>query len=164
MKKLFIALLLCLCVPLTSFAAGSCTVTKVSLSDIYQVLIYDWTSDASAGTVTTSDCTNCNTISVDGLIMVVELQSGSALPTTGYDVELLDAVSSGRDILMANGTAGTGANIASATTDEATQFRGPTNVDGGYVGLFGKALYPSITNAGNSKTGKIIVHVYGRVK
>jgi hypothetical protein len=139
-----------------AWAAGStCTVEKVSMSDTYQIYIYSWTSDDTVGSVLPAACTNCSSKVVQGKITAVEFRSGSSVPTTAYDVTLLD--NDGRDILM-----GTGANIASAITDTATQFKNPFSSDGAYVALYGVELWPSITNAGNSKTGKIILHVTGK--
>lgn len=135
--------------------AMACTTRKFDLGNGYSVYEFAWTSNAS-GVVT-----GVGSRIVDGLILGVKFHSDpAAIPTTGYDVTLL--TDGGQDVLMVSGVTGLGANIASAITDIATQFRKPTNVDGGPVLIFNSTLTPSITNAGDGKKGKIYLHVWGR--
>jgi hypothetical protein len=137
--------------------AGSCTTKKIPLTEEYTVYSFEWTSN-SAGAVN-----GVGGISVDGLILGVQFKSDPTnIPTTAYDVQLQTA--GGQDMLMNTGVSGLGSNIASAITDIATQFRKPTNIDGGNVMVFGETLSPVITNAGNATHGWIYLHVWGKIK
>ena len=155
MKKLLCALCAFVLMSTAAWAAGSCNSQKISLGNGYSVYKFEWT--ASDGGVVSY----VGSISVDGTILGVKFHSNpSNIPTTAYDVTLL--TDGGQDVLMVNGVTGLGANIASAITDIATQFKKPTTSSGTAVNLFNENLTPGITNAGNATQGVIYLHVWGK--
>lgn len=106
----------------------------------YRKVVMDWLSDASAGTVAKT-----TTQKFSGRLVCVEFVPGSATPTDAYDVTIKD--DQGIDILI-----GGGANVPQAgafVTTGASSVPFPTIVD--------TTLALAVANAGNSKTGKIIL-------
>ena len=116
--------------------AGVVTVTESRVGSMKEI-VFNWTSSAggAADGATTFPYSGklelLTTIPTDG-------------PTDNYDLTLLD--SDGVDVL-----AGAGANRATATTQQ---------VLGSSLGAVGNSLLSlHVTNAGDTKSGKVLVHL-----
>lgn len=104
-------------------------------------LVMNWVSDAAAGTVegTTAD-------KFSGRLITAQFITGSVTPTDAYDVTVKD--DQGQDIL-----GGTGANITVATGKTSTAISSGLP----FCAVKNTTLLLQIANAGNSKTGKVIL-------
>lgn len=141
MKQFFIFLPILFFVPSIAFAAGSAT-TLTYTDEKIRVVEWSWTSDA-AGTVSGEGA-----VTITGIILGILFEPDDTdTPTNLYDVQLLDDGSA--DILHA-----VGANQPSDDSDTG-KMRCPINADGQLVILYEKQITPSITNAGNAKSGII---------
>lgn len=117
-----------------------------------RVYTYDWVSDVSGGNVNASVQTNLTRIS--GEILKVVTIPGSPAPTDNYDVVLTDE--DGEDVL-----AGQGANRSSSTVQSfapGVPLKDGTTTSVGPMPVHSK-LTLGVTNAGNSKAGKVKVYV-----
>lgn len=125
-------------------AAGSLTAFNIANvhSRVFSILLA-WTSHASAGTVTQ------DFQFPGGMISCVETYPGSAAPTDNYDITITTA--GGVDVLM-----GTGANRSTS----AAQMVQPMGVSAGApIALPAQTLTLNIANAGNEKTGRIVLNI-----
>lgn len=111
---------------------------------------FDWVS-AADGTATVP-----STIAVSGAIARVVFDPGSPAPTADYDVTLTDE--NGIDVL-----AGQGTNVTLSATVASHVCPGVPLKDGTTTGIVvpivDGILTLNVTNAGNSKAGKVVVYV-----
>lgn len=109
---------------------------------------FDWISDGSGAATVPSG------IPVSGEIKRVVFDPGSAAPTASYDVTLTDE--HGIDVL-----AGQGADLHE--TNSSSVCPGTPIKDGTTVGVVPTVvdgvLTLNVTNAGDTKTGKVVVYV-----
>ena len=110
---------------------------------------FTWVSDSGGAATVASD------IAISGqIVRVVIIPSGTAAPTTLYDMTLTD--SNSVDVL-----AGQGANLSATVT--ANVCPGTPLKDGTTVSVVpmvvDSVLTLNITNAGNAKAGTVIVYV-----
>ena len=148
MKKLFV-LLMCLLIPVTVWAAGSCTSAQKIITEAgitwYRIVTMNWVSSAGGAVSSVGAVPN-----VSGIIAEVHLipdSNSTYAPSNLYDVTILD--SEGTDVLF-----GTGANMSNSTT-ATTNYIVPRNPSGGNPNRNNTTLTPSITNAGSGKKGTI---------
>lgn len=134
--------------------AGSivATVTKVAGSGGVVKTSIAWTSDASGNV-------SGNTVSMaPGSIIAVEFVpgSGGTQPSDLYDVTFTDAES----VNMFDDGAGTsiGANLSNATSSHKVPFIGGGSVTYVRQWLHGGDYTPVVANAGNAKTGTIVIY------
>lgn len=116
-------------------------------------VIMDWVSDASAGTVVVT------TRKIVGELIKGVTDPGSAAPTASYDIAITDE--EGVDVLAACIAAGRLDNRHTSNSEQAYFF--VENVDAsplamGVHPVVCDALTISISNAGNSKTGQLILY------
>lgn len=132
--------------------AGSCTVTKTILQTNAQNVIweiqFDWTSDGSGDVSGVGE-----SMPLHGILSGAWFYPGTATsqPSDAYDVTLLD--DHGRDVLY-----GVGAN-KSHDPEDGGNYRVPVNQDGYTPILRGDTLTPAISNAGDTKSGTIILQL-----
>lgn len=147
MKRLIIGLVICLLLlPGLAFAAGTVVATgptKVSgVETSYYTIQWDWTADASDGSVPTNTVTG-----VLGYVVRVVTDPGSPAPTDDYDIELKDAY--GCDVM-----GGALADRDTSTTEQAMPIIGGSSTGA----LVLDTLQLSITgNSVNSATGSVYV-------
>ena len=136
--------------------AMACTFTRDESIGVgglpVRVYTYDWVSDVADGDVDDSVQTDLTRIS--GEILRVVTIPGSPAPTNGYDVVLTDE--DGYDVL-----AGQAANRSSSTVQSVAPgvpLSDGTTTSVGPMPVHSK-LTLGVTNAGNSKAGKVKVYV-----
>jgi len=118
--------------------AGTVTATELTRSSVKK-LTFAWTSSAGGAADGTS------TSAFDGKIIgFTTIPDGVAAPTDNYDVVLNDA--DGHDVLL-----GAGLNRDTANTEHVTE--------GSLAGVANSKLTLGVTNAGNAKSGTVIVYV-----
>ena len=122
----------------------------------FRIYRCSWTSDA-AGSV--SSGTGVESKTVSGLLLEVNFKSVSgSVPSNLYDVEML-AVGGNNIFYDSVNDVNVGADIPSALNANG-QRRTPYNKDGYFKSLHEEILTPSITNAGNAKSGIIELIVW----
>lgn len=136
--------------------AGSCVTTieedefNIPPSRIKYVM--DWLSDSSG------DVTEVGGVTFSGRIDSVEIypDSGGTKPSDDYDVQILDS-ETGLDILNGDGTDMD--DNDSTTLTHAHCYQLPLDGEGAKMVGVNKTLTLDISNAGDSKGGKIVVYV-----
>jgi len=151
MKRLFMLLAMVLMLFVfvsSSWAAGSCIITEdFHMGMRYKTVTFEWTSDASAGTVTKDYW-------ISGILIGIDfLCTNTTEPDDNYDVELFD--STGINDLLDD----IGDNISQldANENQDTWYRTPLTRDGYFRVFMNEKITLSITNAGNSKTGTVVL-------
>lgn len=118
-------------------------------------VVADWTSDDSAGTAS-----GTTTVKVIGKLIKAVTDPGSAAPTDNYDITISD--DEGVDVLAA--CQSTLANRHTTTTQQAyfllLDAAGTPLAQSVHPVVCGP-LTLAVANAGNSKTGQIILYVEG---
>lgn len=111
--------------------------------------VIGWTSDAS-GNVTG------DTPTIQGTLLRVVFNPGATAPTDNYDVTLTDPA--GIDVL-----AGQGTDLDTATSTDVAPLMPATDgtTTTAVPRVLNDVLSLSISNAGNAKTGEIILYVRG---
>jgi len=142
MRKILITTVvfgLFLALALPCFAAGV-TVTEETFSTMSKIT-FSWTSNASGA------ASGATTNNYSGVIYRIVFEPGSSAtqPTDLYDVTLTD--DDGIDILD-----GAGGDLSNATTDQLQGLIGVSAVANSKLTL-------TISNAGDSKTGTVIVYL-----
>lgn len=102
-----------------------------------------WTSDAAAGNVT-----ECPVTLMAGRIVQVIMTPGATTPSDDYDVTLTQA--SGEDDLLGGGGADCSNSLTKAVGLDRTNL--PVWIPSGIY-------WPTVVNAGNSKTGTIDIYM-----
>lgn len=154
MKKIFLIALILFFLTGNAFAAGSSvtqTYAIVGSNTGMATLTLEWTSDDATGEVSAATST-ANTEAITGkYIAKVKCipGSGATQPTDLYDVTLTDADS--QDVM--GGTLANRTNAAGG--DMAVPLVGAVYGGAPITG----ALTVNVTNAGNSKTGKIVIYL-----
>ncbi len=92
MKKLYLLLAI---LSTTAFAAGTVVYTRRDVSPKSNVVVLDWTGDASTGAVPTQ------VVSLIGEVEKVVTNPGTPAPTSNYDIALGDPDDSNLDLLAA---------------------------------------------------------------
>lgn len=119
-------------------------------------VIIDWTSDDTTGAVTAT------TGKIVGQLLKVVTDPGATAPTANYDIAITDE--EGVDVLSGlGGTGGTDPSLANrhASNTEVVHLVGEnslTDVVTGSQPYVCDKLSVAVTNAGNSKTGQIIIY------
>lgn len=142
MRKILITIIisgLFLAFALPCFATGV-TVTEEIFSTMSKIT-FSWTSNASGA------ASGSTTMDYSGVIyrVVFEPGSGATQPTNLYDITLTD--DDGIDILD-----GAGGDLSNTTTEQLQGFIGVSAVANSKLTL-------AVSNAGNSKTGTVIVYL-----
>jgi len=148
MKRLILIVLLLFGLSFNAYAAGICTVTSDGDYGILKVT-WTWISDASG------DVSGVGSHTVSGIPYAVEFNVATTYPSDAHDVTLIDSDS--LDLLD-----GFGANLQNGTDTSLTYartYRSLFTTDGGYMSLVGKALTPVVANAGDTKSGTIILYL-----
>jgi hypothetical protein len=138
-----------------SQAAGSATWTEKNMGR-FMVYRCSWTSDASGNVSAGAGVAG---ITISGYLTGVNFKSVSgSVPSNLYDAEMLTA--DGQNVLYdAASEVNVGADIPSALTANG-QRRTPYNKDGHFKQLYMEVVTPSITNAGNARSGIIELIVW----
>jgi len=151
MKKLFLIALVILCLsPILVYSAGSSVIqTPKIINDINSTLSLSWTSDDATGAVSAAISAENMAFVLGKWITKVRCvpSQGAAKPTTLYDVTIKD--SNGLDVMggsLEDRTIVAGGDQALPYVGNAY---GPTQVV--------DSLTLNVTNAGNSKTGIVIL-------
>lgn len=126
-------------------AGSSMTFTEEKLGTVRKILI-DWTSDDTTGTVA-----GTTTFPVIGFIYKGVTDPGAPAPTTDYDIDLTEP--EGTKIL---GASADDLLDRSATVTEVVHF----DLASGVYPSVSDLLTVTVSNAGNSKQGQIILY-YG---
>lgn len=148
MKRLVLVAALLVCASVSMAATGTVTEAAVTLSGITKVTV-DWTCGAN-GDVEQTLATRAGTIR-----RVTFDPDATTPPVNLYDVTLSD--SAGIDLLQGLG-ANLASNAASSVVPLETAGDGASITSGAAV-VFCDRLALSITNAGVSKVGRIILHL-----
>jgi len=155
MKKLFLGILMSMCLVSTAFAVSdySCT-QSIQASGAYKIYKMVWTSADPEGFTATATTQN-----IDGIVMLVEfVPSASVAPTDNYDCTLRNA--NGIDILGDSGAAdseaydGAGANLDTAVASETQPL---LNGNYGAIPVYGP-LTLDLYNTGAAKGGTVYIH------
>ena len=123
-------------------AGSASTNTEITYTPIKKIT-FDWTSDDATGAVS-STSSQTYTGLVERAVFIPD--AGGTQPTDLYDVVVND--SDGTDILHANG-----ADLSNAATVL------KSHVTDGLGAVVNSTLSLAVTNAGNSKGGKVIIYV-----
>lgn len=139
MRKIIIGLIALTLVlaALPAWAVMSVTSTEITITSVKKVT-FGWTS-AADGTAS-----GTTTATFDGQIIGLVTDPGATAPTDNYDIVINDA--DGVDVLL-----GAGANRDTANTEYVT--------GASLAGVAGSKLTLSITNAGDSKVGVVILYI-----
>lgn len=134
-------------------AGSSSTITYDETGPIKKILI-DWVSDSVTGAVTAT------TKKIVGQLLKVITDPGSAAPSPNWDVAITDE--EGVDVLSGLGGGGTDPSLANRhTTNTEVVHLVALNtgipIPGTQPWVCDK-LAVAVTNAGNSKTGQIIIY------
>ncbi len=155
MKKL-LAILLglgLLTVAPMAFAADDSITQSLQGGPTYMVLKMAWGTDGSG------DFTAVDTIyPIDGMVMLIETNPGTAAPTDNYDITLRNT--NGIDICGDSGAAGSEAEDgACANRDTTVSEETLVLLNGNYgmITVYG-VLTLDILNAGNDKDGVVEIH------
>lgn len=136
-------------------AGSASTITYDETGPIKKILI-DWTSDDTTGAVTAT------TKKISGTLLKVITDPGTAAPTANYDIAITDEESV--DVLSGlGGTGGTAPSLANrhTSTTEVVHLVAEDSVTNPLPGsqpVVCDVLSVAVTNAGNSKTGQIIIY------
>lgn len=96
MKKILIGFLINFFLCSLAFGAGSVTVTSEKVSKNMRIITFDWTADATNGTVPEAD----DTEAVTGYItQILTVPNSSSPPTDNYDIILRDIVGNKGDYI-----------------------------------------------------------------
>lgn len=156
MKKtlLYALLLFLLIIPSLLYAAGSaCTTTYTPVYSSegttgLSTLTFEWTSDDSTGAVSAATSSVITDQIAGKYITMVLTVPGSSAPTALYDITITSSY--GGDVM-----GGVLADRSATAIEQAFPYigasYGPSPVS--------TALTLNVTNAGNSKTGKVIVYL-----
>jgi len=89
MKKLFLFVLLIICLAIANLAlaAGTVTTTISRATNDTVKIVFAWTADASDGSVPATATTQ----TIDGYVVLVITNPGGTAPTDNYDITLTDA-------------------------------------------------------------------------
>jgi hypothetical protein len=140
MQRLLLCVALVLIPAIAWAAAGTATKTETTPFAVKKI-VWSWTSGTAGegGTVTSA-----TTASFTGKIIGLTTDPGATAPTDNWDVTITD--SAGHDVLL-----GAGADRDTANTE---------NVASASLGaVAGSPLTLNITNAGDAKTGVVILWI-----
>lgn len=147
MKRLLVFLFCLFCV----LAKAQDAISVSASGGQFSVVEYDWTSDGSG------DATGQTSVVVPGVIFsMATIPSADAAPTDDYDIVVKQAfpdLSGSNVVLSSDLLSGAGADRDTANTELMTFW--PTTV----VNVSGK-IRVEISNAGNTKSGKVQLFVY----
>jgi len=133
-------------------AGSSMTFTYDEIGNI-QKIIADWTSDSATGAVSGT------TKKIIGTLIKGVTDPGATAPDDNYDIAITDEES--LDVLTSCVAASTLANRDTANTEEIYFFLKNADASPLSVAAFpvvADKLTIAITNAGNSKTGQLIIY------